>query len=85
MVKALRDLTPPERVAVGEALNSVLAAWGEPHRHRGSGLRKLGAGIFECRCGLQTRLLFTADAARRELNFFAMGNHDEIQRILRGR
>jgi hypothetical protein len=85
LVKDLRDLTPAERTAVGEAFNSVLAAWGEPHRHRGSGLRKLGAGIFECRCGRHTRLLFTADAAHRELNFFAMGNHDEIQRILRGR
>lgn len=85
MVKDLRDLTPAERAAVGEALHSVLAAWGEPHRHRGSGLRKLGAGIFECRCGRYTRLLFTADAAHRELNFFAMGNHDEIQCILRGR
>jgi mRNA-degrading endonuclease YafQ of YafQ-DinJ toxin-antitoxin module len=63
----------------------VLAAWGEPHRHRGSGLRKLGAGICECHCGRHTRLLFTADATRRELNFFAMGHHDEIQRILSGR
>lgn len=85
MIKELRDLNPAERTAVGEALNSVLAAWGEPHRHRGSGLRKLGSGIFECRCGLQLRLLFTADATRRELDFFAMGNHDEIQRILRRR
>jgi hypothetical protein len=70
---------------VGEALGSVLEAWGEPHRHAGIGLRKLGSGIFECRCGLRLRLLFVPDAKARELNFFASGNHNEIQRILRRR
>jgi mRNA-degrading endonuclease RelE of RelBE toxin-antitoxin system len=85
LVKDLRDLPAAERVAVGETLNSVLAAWGEPRRHTGIGLRKLGAGIIECRCGLRLRLLFTVETTRRELNFFAVGNHDKIQRILRGR
>jgi hypothetical protein len=70
---------------VGETLGSVLEAWGEPHRHAGIGVRKLGSGIFECRCGLRLRLLFIPGAKARELNFFAIGNHDEIQRILRGR
>ncbi len=70
---------------MGEVLGFVLDAWGEPHRHAGIGVRKLGSSIFECRCGLRLRLLFIPDAKARELNFFAIGNHDKIQLILRGR
>jgi len=69
---------------VNQALLAVLPAWGFPHSHQGSGIRKLGADLFECRAGLSLRMLFKAEKKERELVFFELGNHDDIRRVLRG-
>ena len=82
-LKHLGKLSTEDRAAANTALGSVLDAWGTPHAHHGAGIRKLGSKLFECRAGLRLRLLFQPNARERELIFFAMGNHDEIRRLLR--
>jgi mRNA-degrading endonuclease RelE of RelBE toxin-antitoxin system len=79
----LRKLPIEDRASVNEALVSVMEAWGKPHAHRGSGIRKLGADIFECRAGLRLRLLFRVEKPQHELVFFEVGNHDDIRRVLK--
>ena len=53
--------------------------------HRGSGSRKLGADVFECRAGLRLRLLYRTEKTEQELIFFEVGNHDDIRRVLKRR
>ena len=68
---------------IGEAMNSVLAAWGRPHMHSGVSIRRLTNNIFECRVGLDERLAFVFIATPPELVFFFIGNHDEVQQLIR--
>jgi len=81
----LRKLPAEDRLAVNGALVAVLESWGNPHAHRGTGIRKLGADLFECRAGLRLRLLYRVEKPEQELVFFEVGNHDDIRRILKGR
>jgi len=46
-------------VAVNEALASMLDAWGSPHAHKGSGIRKLGLDLFDCRQGFACACFFS--------------------------
>ncbi|HSI63766.1 MAG TPA: hypothetical protein VLE43_11625 [Candidatus Saccharimonadia bacterium] len=64
-------------------MNAVLLGWGQPHVHAGIGLRRLTKTIFECRVGLDQRLAFVFIVTPPELVFFFMGNHDEIQKLIR--
>ena len=64
-------------------MNAVVAAWGKPHLHTGAGIRRLTRTIFECRAGLHDRIAFLFIATPPELVFFFIGNHDEIQRLIR--
>ncbi len=68
---------------IGAAMNAVVAAWGQPHLHSGIGIRRLTKTIFECRVGLENRLAFVFIATPPELVFFFLGDHDEIQRLLK--
>ena len=51
--------------------------------HSGIGIRRLTKTIFECRVGLDDRLAFVFIATPPELVFFFIGNHDEIQKLIR--
>ena len=64
-------------------MNAVLAAWGKPHLHSDAGIRRLTKTIFECRVDLDERLAFVFIATPPELVFFFLGNHDDIQRLIR--
>jgi len=64
-------------------MNAVREAWGRPHRHSGTGIRRLSRTVFECRIGLDQRLAFVFIATPPELVFFFLGTHDEIQSLLR--
>ena len=77
----LRQLTKVERRKAGAAIESVRESWGHPHLHTGAGIRRLGEGLYECRMGLQKRLLFQAIGP--SLYFHFLGNHDEVQKFLR--
>jgi len=83
LARQIRNLPENKQQSVGACLCEVQAAWGIPHLHSGTGIRKLGRDLFECRVGLDTRLLFVADTRNSELAFFALGNHDEIRRLLK--
>jgi len=69
-------------VAVLAALAEIPSAFGRPHLHGGRGIRQLRRGVFEARVGLSLRAVFVrlGDTLRVQL----IGNHDEVQRYLRG-
>jgi hypothetical protein len=43
---------------VFQAMQLCAAAWGQPHLHSGRGIRRLGAGVYECRLTREVRLVF---------------------------
>ena len=71
------------RRKIGEALRQLETDFGHPHRHRGLGIRKLTGQYFEIRVGLDIRLIFRNRAE--SLLFLMAGNHDAVQKFLRGR
>ncbi|WP_367871557.1 hypothetical protein [Luteolibacter sp. Populi] len=85
LLEQIRTKTKRERRAIGEAMNRVLEAWGQPHVHAGVGIRRLTKTIYECRVGLDDRLAFVVLVTPQELVFFFLGNHDEIQKLIRGK
>ena len=70
------------RGKIGLALQHLEKDFGHPHRHRGLGIRKLTGSFFEIRVGLDIRLVFQNRADC--LLFVMAGNHDEVQKFLRG-
>jgi hypothetical protein len=68
---------------VAATLELVRDGFGSPHAHAGIAIRKLGGSLWECRTGLSWRLIFLAQKG--VLTFDFAGDHDEVQRYLRGR
>ena len=83
LLEILRSKSKAERLEIGDAINRVIESWGRPHGHSGIGIRRLTKTIFECRVGLDDRLAFVYIALPAELVFFFIGNHDEIQKLIR--
>lgn len=83
LLEILRSKSKSDRQEIGDAINQVLENWGRPHGHSGIGIRRLTKTIFECRVGLDDRLAFVFIATPPELVFFFLGNHDEIQKLIR--
>jgi mRNA-degrading endonuclease YafQ of YafQ-DinJ toxin-antitoxin module len=70
------------RGKIGRALQLLERDFGQPHQHPGLGIRKLTGNFFEIRVELDIRLVFQN---RAECLLFVMaGNHDEVQKFLRG-
>lgn len=78
---ALKNLNSADLVRVEDALRGVPDIFGKPHVHAGLSIRRLRKNIYECRAGLKLRLLFraTTDA----LEFFFVGDHNSVQRLIR--
>jgi hypothetical protein len=70
------------RGRIGRALQQLEREFGQPHLHRGLGIRKLTGSFFEVRVGLNVRLVFQNRA--QSLLLVMVGNHDEVQKFLRG-
>jgi len=70
-----------DRKAIGEQIAAAQRCIGQPHSHRGIGLRKLRDDYYEIRLGLKLRLLFenTPDA----LIFEFVGDHDDVKNFLK--
>ena len=68
---------------VSAALKLLRDGFGQPHAHSGLAIRKLGKRLYECRTGLAWRLIF--EARKGVLTFDFAGDHDEVQKYLRGR
>jgi mRNA-degrading endonuclease YafQ of YafQ-DinJ toxin-antitoxin module len=79
---SVRDYPKGTRGKIGRALQFLERDFGHPHRHQGLGIRKLTGNYFEIRVGLDIRLVFQNRADC--LLFLMAGNHDEVQKFLRG-
>ena len=77
---ALKDLGDADAARVEAALQVIPDCFGRPHTHSGISIRRLRNNVFECRAGLKLRLLFRQNG--NALEFFFVGNHDEIRRLI---
>jgi len=72
-----------QEAEVSATLKLMLEGFGKPHAHSGLAIRKLGQHLYECRTGLDWRLIF--EARKGVLTFDFAGDHDEVQKYLRGK
>ena len=81
VLRQIRSLGRSERQLVGRAVQLAQEFFGQPHRHGGTGLRKLAGEFYEVRIGLGQRLVFenTPDA----LHFVVLGEHEAVRRFLK--
>ena len=81
-IKKTADKLPPEvREKAARAIADVGTAFGDPHRHRGLGLRKLAGRSYEIRVHLQWRIVFIHDG--KALVAYDVMTHDDVARWLR--
>lgn len=80
--KTAGRLPPDVREAASQAIAEVGAAFGDPHQHRGLGLRKLARRSYEIRVQLQWRVVFIYDGE--VLIAYDVMSHDEVALWLRG-
>jgi hypothetical protein len=78
----VRKLPKSRRREIARAIDAVRDGFGKPHFHSGLGIRRLRKDYFECRAGIDLRLVFRAEKGR--LTFLAAGDHDAIRRLLKG-
>jgi hypothetical protein len=82
-IKKTADKLPPGvRKKAAQAIADVAAAFGDPHRHRGLGLRKLAKRSYEIRVHLQWRVVFLHD--QKTLVAYDVMTHDDVTLWLRG-
>jgi hypothetical protein len=79
--KLLRSLPKAQRQQIGRALTELENAFGQPHQHRGLGVRPLREDYYELRLGLNQHLVFSNSEAG--LVCEALGNHDDVKRFLK--
>ena len=77
----LNKLSDAEVERVEAALQVIPDCFGRPHIHSGISIRRLRKNVFECRAGLKLRLLFREHKGA--LEFFLVGDHDEVKAWLR--
>jgi len=70
-----------ERKEIGDLIDAVCKSFGFPHEHKGLGLRDLGHAFYECRMGLQQRVVFEKTA--NGLYFHILGDHNQVKRFLK--
>lgn len=81
VLRRLRELPKSERVECLRALCELDERFGQPHVHRGLGIRKLGTKLFECRASIALRFIFQDRTTDLFVSF--SGNHGEIKPLLR--
>jgi hypothetical protein len=81
VLRRLRELPKGDRIECLLALCDLPASFGQPHRHGGLGIRKLGSNLFECRGTLALRILFQNRPDELYVSF--LGTHDEVKTLLR--
>ena len=79
--RIVRKFPKTRRREVARTIDALRDAFGSPHVHSGTGIRRLHKHYFECRVGLDLRLVFRAEAGR--LMFVAAGDHDKIRKLLK--
>jgi len=78
----LRAWPKKDRREIGSAITQLEQSFGQPHLHRGLGIRPLRDGYYEIRLGLRARLVFRN--ASEGLVCEMVGSHDEVRRFLKG-
>jgi mRNA-degrading endonuclease YafQ of YafQ-DinJ toxin-antitoxin module len=78
-----RSIPEGHHAAVVDTLNALREGFGKPHIHSGLSIRKLARRLYECRTGLDLRLVF--EARKGTLTFDFAGSHDEVWAYLKGR
>jgi mRNA-degrading endonuclease YafQ of YafQ-DinJ toxin-antitoxin module len=81
LLRSLRRRTDDELKAVANVMQSAAATFGRPHLHTGIDIRRLGKNHFECRVGLDLRLVFKSE--RDALVFVLAGDHNEVRAYLK--
>jgi hypothetical protein len=81
LLRRIRQKSPAERRHIGERIAQAQQFIGQPHLHKGLGLRKLRDDYYEIRVDLKQRLVF--ENAPDTLVFDFLGNHDEVKRFLK--
>jgi mRNA-degrading endonuclease RelE of RelBE toxin-antitoxin system len=79
--KRVQKLSPAEREQVAEVLRALQEGFGKPHLHLGLGIRRLRKDLFECRAGLEWRIVFLAEQG--VLTAYDVMTHDELKTWLR--
>ena len=80
-IRELRKLSEAEKESIQAALSSVMQDFGNPHQHGGIGLRKLGNKAWECRIGIDRRIVF--ERSDEGLVAFGIMNHDQVRTWVR--
>ncbi len=78
--RTYNKLTPQQQARVDEAVGRLEKSFGRPHEHAGIGVRPIGH-FFECRAGLQLRVLFVARSG--DIVLVTVGNHDAIRAYIK--
>ena len=81
MMRAVGQLDSGSRARLQEKLVAVAGTFGNPRRHSGLGLRKLGPGMWECRLDRALRIILLQD--QDGLLVYDVMNHDQIRAWLR--
>ena len=79
----LRNMPKSVRRKVGLRLRQLEQTFGDPHQHRGLGIRPLGRDDYKIRLDLKRQLVFSNRPDKLVAQF--IGNHDEVQRFLKSR
>ena len=82
-LRSLRGRQDSDLQAAAAAMNHTAEIFGKPHLHSGTDIRRLAKNLFECRAGLELRLLFKREGDA--LVFVFARNHDDVQDYLRDR
>ncbi len=80
--RSLQKLSPELKAKAEEQLNALRERFGDPHRHRGLGLRQLTHDAYEVRVTLALRIVLTQETDG--LYAFDIMDHDELRRWLKG-
>lgn len=78
--RAYNKLAPHQQARVAAAIARLEKSFGRPHEHASIGIRPIGR-FFECRAGLQLRILFVVREG--DLVLITLGDHNEIRAFLK--
>ena len=81
--KTAEKFSPELRAKIARAITDAEVAFGDPHRHRGLGLRKLGRRSYEIRVHLQWRVVLLRDDET--LVAYDVMDHNQVKCWLRGK
>ena len=83
LLKRVAKLSATARGQISASLRALADGSGQPHLHQGLGIRRLRKDLFECRAGLQRRIVFFAEKGL--LTAYDVMTHDQLRAWLRGR